>query len=56
MAAADRLEVALGGTFSRRGVDSRPGSVLGRATRDTRKVRVGVSSTGMGASSGGVGL
>ena len=40
----------------RRGVGTEPGSVSERATRDTRKVRVGVSSIGLGASNGGVEL
>ena len=53
---ADQPEVALDSAFARGVGSTEPSSVSGRAVRDTRKAKVGVSSIGLGASSGGIEL
>ena len=48
--------MTLDGALARRCIGTEPGSVSGRATRDTRKVRVGIVGICLGVGYGGVEL
>ena len=54
--AVDRPKVAPDGVPARSGIDTKPGSVSGRAARGSRKVGKGVAGIFLGISSGGVEL